>query len=103
QDRVVVVVITLETGNELRHADPSPHCKCADVIGDAAFLRRDEIGKREISTGVCLLLLTQRVHAADRVAPEIVAIELDVVTYGIRAPETVRGACRQQSFRNRFW
>ena len=59
-DRVVIVVIALEMRDELVDADACRHRERADVIE----IGRDEIGEREVFSGVRLLLLSQRVKFA---------------------------------------
>ena len=44
-DGGVIVVLALEATHEIVDAEPGGHGKCADVIGDAALCRRNEIGQ----------------------------------------------------------
>ncbi len=47
-DRGIVVVLRFEAADEVVDAQPGRHRECADVIGDAALDRRDEVGERSI-------------------------------------------------------
>ena len=77
---------------------PGGDRKGADVVADAAVARRDEVGERQVRLAVRhLLLLAQHVEAQDlgAVGP-FRAIQHDVVAVGVRRPEAVDAARRDQ-------
>ena len=68
-DRRIVVVRALEALGDLVLADAGGDDEGADVVGDAALARRDEIGERHIGAPFAPReLLAQRVQHRDRLA-----------------------------------
>ena len=69
QDGGVIVVRPFETLGDLVLADAGGHRKGADIVGNARFARRDEIGERGIGAAFALgQLLTQRMQRRERFA-----------------------------------
>src|SRR5882672_5464828 len=66
QDRVVVIVRSLEARDMRLDAKPRGDRETADVVGDTARLGGDEVGETAVRLALRLaLLLTQEMHARD--------------------------------------
>ena len=84
-DRVVVVEVLLERAREVVGLDARGDRKRTDVVGDAGFERRDEIGEAEVRLAVGLLsLLAQHREAHQLARARRVAEQHEVVA--IAAP-----------------
>ena len=91
EDRVVVVVVALEALGALVFAVAGRHGERADVVRDAGFERRDEVGEREIRVArVARELLAQRVQRRERTLPPLVRVEDDVVDHAVGRPDAQR-------------
>ncbi len=88
EDGRVVVIRALETLGNRHFLDTRRHHEAADIIGNAAIGRGDEIGKRYIRTAVTLgKLLAQREEGRQFFFTAFVRKQPDIVAHGIGRPE----------------
>ena len=92
-DGVVVVVVGAEAVAEFLEADAGGDGEGADVVGQAGFLGRDEVGERAAGFAAFAVgLLAEEVEAVEDVGAGCVGVELDVVADGVGGEEAVDAA-----------
>ena len=88
QDGGVVVVGVLEACGDFVLAEPGGDGEAADIVGDAALLRRDEIRQRRVMAALAFFeLLAQRVIGRDLRGAALVAVDGDIVADAVGGPE----------------
>ena len=98
-DRVVVVLIALELPGQRVGADAGRDGEHAEVVGDAALARRDEVGERQIRPLVGDdLLLPQHREPRQLASPRVVGEDDDVVAVGRSRARTRRRPVAVSSF-----
>ena len=99
QDRRVVVVGVLEAIDHGLLADTGGDRESADIVGQSAGARRDEIGKRDVGAAFTAgKLLPQRMQCRNRLHPRFVGEDQNVVAFAVRRPQSEHGAGLEPSF-----
>jgi hypothetical protein len=100
-DRLVIIVLGLESRDERVGAQPGGDRKRTEVVAAAALNRRHEVGERSIGFVVGDdLLLSKHVETDALGGPGLVLIEDDVVANRRGRPEPVSAACGQPVLAN---
>ncbi|OPZ09737.1 MAG: hypothetical protein BWZ08_00202 [candidate division BRC1 bacterium ADurb.BinA292] len=100
-DRLVIIVIGLELGDQFGDAMARRDGKPAEIVEPAAFARRDEIGQAVVRFAVgALPLLAQEVERGKQAAAAFVGVDFDIIADGVGRMEENDAAGAQTALAN---
>ena len=100
-DCVVVVVLGPEPVAQILQADPARNREGSDMVRQAGFLWRNEVGERAARLATFPVgLLAEEVESFGYFFPLVVRVQLDIIARGIGGEKTIYAARRDQFLLN---